>query len=233
MADQLPSAIDPITGEDWTVLQFLQAIRLDLSLLTGIDGGPGNPDGTGNELLEGNLCPNSIFADNTDGWMLLEGEYLERHEINDHVAADHEIRVGFTDGVAAPGYYFNALAMVDMPAVSVTPGDQMVVSVDHHGINGGNVSRSGSLIVRFFANGQFVQEAEYDATITMKAFPSRWDRTARLFTVPEGVDEMRPRIRASYTSTSGGGGDLRLTAASYVVGDGGINFPEPPDPPIA
>src|SRR5690606_29851771 len=95
LPDQLPSAIDPITGQDWTVLQFLQALRLDLSLLTGVDESPGNPDGTGNELLEGNLCPNPVLADNADGWVDLNDGEIERQEITDHIAADYAARVSF------------------------------------------------------------------------------------------------------------------------------------------
>lgn len=44
MADQLPTAIDPVTGDELTVLGFLQRIRTDVAELAG-NGGPGGDPG--------------------------------------------------------------------------------------------------------------------------------------------------------------------------------------------
>ena len=224
MPDQLPSAIDPITGQDWTVLQFLQALRLDLSLLTGVDESPGNPDGTGNELLEGNLCPNPVLADNADGWVDLNDGEIERQEITDHIAADYAARVSF-DTTGYGGLY-NHKAEVELPRVEVSQTDAMTVSVDVPGLNFPGTSLSGDLTVNFLSGGEFVQEAVYDDTLDPPVGVEYWGRIAARFAVPAGVDEMQVIAKVSYTSTSTYAGEALFTAASYAVGDGGLEFPD-------
>jgi hypothetical protein len=44
VADRLPSAIDPVSGQDWTMLQFLRALREDFEQLKSGIGDPGGDD---------------------------------------------------------------------------------------------------------------------------------------------------------------------------------------------
>ncbi|MCU1616569.1 MAG: hypothetical protein JWO98_4109 [Frankiales bacterium] len=106
MADQLPSAIDPITGDDKTVLGFLQALRTDLDeIKTAVGATPPPPPvtKTGSQPSGSNSAPNPVLAQDATGWSNSNPNYTAgRVPVADHVYAGYAYEVP----VGADGAFF-------------------------------------------------------------------------------------------------------------------------------
>jgi hypothetical protein len=91
-----PTATDPITGENWTALEFLQHIRSDLGQIKenlGITPPPPPVTKTGSYPTSGQFASNPKLATDATGWVLAGGGSAQRVAVNDHVAADYALEV--------------------------------------------------------------------------------------------------------------------------------------------